>query len=147
MSVEGAFAAGDAAPTVWEPVLAAQACGPSQRHFWRLAAPGARAYSHVRLNMLPDGGIARFRVHGTAVPVWPADARARVDLAAAGNGAVAVACSDQHFSTADNLLLPGRGKDMGDGWETARSRVPGHVDWAVVKLVRRRPAPTRGTVR
>ena len=23
---------------------------------------------------------------------------------------------------------------MGDGWETARSRTPGHVDWAIMQL-------------
>lgn len=89
----------------------------------------------MRLNMHPDGGIARFRVFGTAVPVFPEDPEAVLDLAFVGNGGHAVSCSDQHFGTKDNLLLPGRGKDMGDGWETSRSRVEGHVDWVVVKLV------------
>ncbi|KAK6430814.1 Allantoicase, partial [Oleoguttula sp. CCFEE 5521] len=55
------------------------------------------------------------------------------DLAATVNGGVAVSCSDQHFGTKDNLLLPGRGVDMGDGWETKRSRGE-HVDWVVIKL-------------
>lgn len=56
------------------------------------------------------------------------------DLAGALNGGVAIACSDQHFGVKSNLLLPGRGKDMGDGWETARSRSKGHVDWVIVRL-------------
>jgi allantoicase len=34
------------------------------------------------------------------------------------------------------MLLPGRGVNMGDGWETKRRRTPGS-DWAVVKLARR----------
>jgi allantoicase len=84
--------------------------------------------------MYPDGGIARFRLFGHAVPVFPADKDAVFDLAAAQNGGVAVACSDQHFGTKDNLILPGRGKDMGDGWETARSRTKGHVDWTIIRL-------------
>lgn len=95
---------------------------------------GRRSITHVRLHMFPDGGIARFRLYGRAVPVWPADRAEEVELSAAINGGVAVAVSDQHYGKGANLLLPGRGKDMGDGWETKRSREAGHVDWVIVKL-------------
>ncbi len=118
----------------WEPILGLRACLPSQRHGWRIAKPSGKQYTHVRLNMYPDGGIARFRLFGHAVPVFPEDPEAILDLAAAQNGGVALSCSDQHFGTKDNLILPGRGKDMGDGWETARSRTKGHFDWAVIRL-------------
>lgn len=118
----------------WEPILGIQECGPSQRFGWKLTTPPTQRYTHVRLNMYPDGGIARFRLFGHAVPVFPADPAVVFDLAAAQNGGVAVACSDQHFGTKDNLILPGRGKDMGDGWETKRSREKGHVDWAIIRL-------------
>jgi allantoicase len=84
--------------------------------------------------MYPDGGIARFRLFGTVVPVFPADKSQIVDLAHVANGGLAVAVSDQHFGKASNLLLPGRGIDMGDGWETTRSRGGDHVDWVVVRL-------------
>ena len=90
--------------------------------------------------MWPDGGIARFRLFGSAVPDWPAGevggkgVGGQVELSAAVSGGLVVAASDQHYSRAGNLLLPGRGKDMGDGWETKRSRGVGHVDWVVVKL-------------
>jgi allantoicase len=84
--------------------------------------------------MYPDGGIARFRLFGHAVPVFPDDKDAIFDLAAAQNGGVAISCSDQHFGAISNLILPGRGKDMGDGWETSRSRGKDHVDWAIIKL-------------
>jgi len=83
--------------------------------------------------MYPDGGIARFRLFGIVVPVFP-DKSKTVDLAHVANGGLAVAFSDQHFGNASNLLLPGRGMDMGDGWETRRSRGGDHVDWVVVKL-------------
>jgi allantoicase len=118
----------------WETILGVQECGPSQRFGWKLDEPTSARYTHVRLNMYPDGGIARFRLFGHAVPVFPDDEKEVFDLAAAQNGGVAISCSDQHFGTKDNLLLPGRGKDMGDGWETARSRTKGHVDWAIIKL-------------
>src|SRR5262249_948217 len=44
--------------------------------------------------------------------------------------------SDEFFGPPSNLLLPGRGVNMGDGWETKRRRTPGS-DWAVIKLARR----------
>jgi allantoicase len=118
----------------WETILGIQECGPSQRFGWKLEQPTTKQYTHVRLNMYPDGGIARFRLFGHAVPVFPEDKDVVFDLAAAQNGGVAISCSDQHFGTKDNLILPGRGKDMGDGWETARSRGKGHFDWAIIRL-------------
>lgn len=118
----------------WETILGHQKCGPSQRWGWKLHESTRKQYTHVRLNMYPDGGMARFRLYGHAVPVFPDDKDAVFDLAAAQNGGVAISCSNQHFSSIDNLLLPGRGKNMGDGWETARSRTPGHADWAIIRL-------------
>ena len=41
--------------------------------------------------------------------------------------------SDEFFNVPLNLLLPGRGINMGDGWETRRRRGPGH-DWTIIKL-------------
>ncbi|KAI7104193.1 Allantoicase, partial [Hortaea werneckii] len=117
----------------WETILPKQECGPSQRHAWLLPAMTEKAYTHVRLQMYPDGGIARFRLYGEVLPVLPQDVNAVFDLAATINGGVAVQCSDQHFGTKDNLLLPGRGVDMGDGWETKRSRGE-HIDWTIIKL-------------
>ncbi|KAF2123398.1 Allantoicase [Dothidotthia symphoricarpi CBS 119687] len=143
IAVEGAFLP-DATPsqeeqiksaayTGWETILDKQECGPSQRHGWLFDTITEKAYTHVRLLMYPDGGIARFRLYGCAVPVFPADTSAVFELSATNMGGVAVSCSDQHFGSKDNLLLPGRGVDMGDGWETKRTRGE-HVDWTIVKL-------------
>ena len=141
ISVEGVFSSDDeeviswkGGRGKWEAILGLQECGPSQRFGWKRAVPTTKAYTHVRLNMYPDGGIARFRLFGHAVPVFPEDKDAIFDLAAAQNGGVAVSCSDEHFGVIANLILPGRGKDMGDGWETSRSRGKGHEDWAIIRL-------------
>jgi len=127
--------------TKWEEILPKQPCGPSQRQAWKVGGPGVegKQWTHLRLKMFPDGGIARLRVYGKVVPPpLPAGAasgeRPLEDLASALHGGVAIACSDQHFGTKSNLVLPGRGKDMGDGWETARSRTIGHTDWVIIKL-------------
>lgn len=116
----------------WKRVLDRRECEANRRHAWSVRDVGE--YTHVKLCMFPDGGIARFRVYGVAVPVWPSDPEEEVELSAAFMGGVAVACSDEHFGKMGNLLLRGRGVDMGDGWETKRSRRIGHVDWVIVKL-------------
>ncbi|KAF2835680.1 Allantoicase [Patellaria atrata CBS 101060] len=138
IAVEGCFNSDDEVVkdeefTGWESILSRKECGPSQRQAWILHSLTDKAYTHVRLLMYPDGGIARFRLFGLAVPVFPEAIDEVFDLAATVNGGVAVSCSDQHFGTKDNLLLPGRGVDMGDGWETKRTRGP-HVDWTIIKL-------------
>lgn len=135
ISVEGAFLGDDKVEDAqWETIIDKVECGPSQRHFFVRDTITEASYTHIRLKMYPDGGIARFRVYGTVVAVYPKDLSTVLDLASVKNGAVAIKVSDQHFGSADNLLLPGRGVDMSDGWETTRSRTPGHVDWVVIRL-------------
>jgi allantoicase len=92
-------------------------------------------WSYVRLNIFPDGGVARLRVSGVARPRWRelVHDHESIDLASAVHGALPVACSDQFFSEPANLLMPGRSESMGDGWETRRRRGPG-FDWVVLRL-------------
>ncbi|HVE65102.1 MAG TPA: allantoicase [Thermoanaerobaculia bacterium] len=93
-----------------------------------------RRFTHVKLHIYPDGGVARLRVYGLVVPD-PARLRpgADVDLAALENGGLVVAASDMFFGARHNLILPGPPPGMHDGWETRRRRGPGH-DWAIVRL-------------
>jgi len=91
-------------------------------------------FTHVKLHIYPDGGIARFRVFAEPRVDWnQVGPDERIDLAAALNGGVALACNDQHYGHIRNLLAPGRGMNMGDGWETRRRREPGN-DWVVIAL-------------
>jgi allantoicase len=91
--------------------------------------------THLRFKIYPDGGVARLRVHGEVVPdMKPLAAGAgEIDLVAVENGGRAIISSDQFFNEPLNLLMPGRGKDMSDGWETKRRRGPG-FDWVVLQL-------------
>lgn len=91
--------------------------------------------THLRLHIYPDGGVARLRVHGDVLPDprWMGRAGASVDLAAAENGGLVLACNDMFFGSRHNLVMPGRSLNMGDGWETKRSRRAG-PDWVVVRL-------------
>ena len=94
-----------------------------------------RRWTHLRLDIFPDGGVARLRVHGEPAPSWK---RLRalggpIDLAALENGAVVETCSDMFFGSRNNLIKPGNSQSMEDGWETRRRRGPGN-DWAIVRL-------------
>lgn len=93
-----------------------------------------KAWDHVRLNIFPDGGVARLRVYGEVAPDWSRlPKKALIDLVAVENGGLPLLASDMHYSHPQNLIMPGRSKNMGDGWETKRRRGPGH-DWVILKL-------------
>jgi allantoicase len=133
-SIEAADTTDEAAlagSALWTPVMAETTLKPDTRHPIRLVHQG-RA-THIRFNIVPDGGVARLRVYGE--PARHPDLRAGVtaDLAAVENGALVVSCSDMTFGRVQQLIYPGRSTHMGDGWETRRRRGPGN-DWAVIRL-------------
>ena len=99
------------------------------------AQAAAQPWTHLRLNIFPDGGVARLRAYGDVVVDWSASRRAKAlhDLASIASGGLVLGASDMHFGAKDNMIMPGRAKNMGDGWETRRRRGPGH-DWAIVRL-------------
>ncbi|MEN8377044.1 MAG: allantoicase [Gemmatimonadota bacterium] len=141
-SIEGASVEGSPDPPEiaeradWRPLLPRTDLEGDARNAFEAAGDGG-AVTHMRLNIFPDGGVARLRAHGEVAPDWDRllEAGGELDLAAFEHGGVAVASSDMFFGHRQNLLLPGRSVNMGDGWETRRRRGPGH-DWVVVRLGR-----------
>jgi len=119
--------------TRWDEILLQSALNGDSENL--CAINSDQRFTHLRLNIYPDGGVARLRVHGEVVPAISArTARGKeIDLAAIENGGRVVAASDEFFSEPLHLLMPGRARNMGDGWETRRRRGPGH-DWVVIKL-------------
>ena len=90
--------------------------------------------THVRLHIYPDGGVARLRVWGRVLPDWSkVGADEAIDLLATAHGGRGIIANNEHYGRVANLTAPGRGVNMGDGWETRRRREPGH-DWAVLEL-------------
>lgn len=133
-SLEACFCAeGDpAADAAWTEVLPAIEMQGNSHHYHAIADD--RPWTHLRLNIYPDGGVARLRVYGIPHRDWSAQADDEVlDLAAALNGGRALACNDEHYGRMSNILNPGRAASMADGWETARRRTPGN-DWVIVAL-------------
>jgi allantoicase len=117
----------------WTPILPKTELRGNADNY--LAIDSARAWTRVRLNIFPDGGVARLRVFGEVAVDWPRVSRnsRALDLASIRNGGLVLGASDMHFGARDNMIMPGRAKNMGDGWETRRRRGPGH-DWAIVRL-------------
>ncbi len=132
VAVDGHPSVDDVLAASWQPLLPRTTLkGDTENVF---AVESARRVTHVRLRIFPDGGVARLRVHGEALPD-PAllDALGSVDLAALENGGVVTGCSNLFYSSPNNLLLPGPARSMGEGWETARRRDDGN-DWVEVAL-------------
>jgi allantoicase len=117
--------------TAWTEILSMTPLGPSAHHY--LAANSESIWSHVRLHIYPDGGVARLRVFGEPHIDHVAQRGKTLDLASGLNGGRVIAYSDAHYGAFHRLLAPGRGLDMGDGWETRRRRTPGN-DWIIVAL-------------
>ncbi|MCD5971974.1 allantoicase [Pseudomonas quasicaspiana] len=118
--------------TVWTEVLGAVELSGDSHHYH--AINDDQPYSHLRLNIFPDGGVARLRVYGIPHKDWSnIDPNESVDLCAALNGGRAIACSDEHYGQMGNIINPGRAAVMAEGWETARRRTPGN-DWVIVAL-------------
>ena len=117
----------------WEEILSKSPLDAGSQNFY--TSNSNELFTHLRLHIYPDGGIARLRVYGEVFKDWNAVASNEViDLAAAINGGKAIACNDMFFSSMSNLIMPGRGINMGDGWETKRNRTPNNRDWVILKL-------------
>ncbi|MEO7445083.1 MAG: allantoicase [Ferruginibacter sp.] len=117
----------------WKEILVKSPLEPGSENFYEIEDDGM--YNYLRLQIYPDGGVARLKVFGEVVKDWSnVGEDETIDLAAAVNGAKSLGCNDMFFSHMDNLLMPGRGVNMGDGWETKRNRTAGNQDWVIVKL-------------
>ena len=132
-SLEAAVVAGDVDDaTEWVEILEKSATGAHCENLFDIDSDAV--WSHLRLKIYPDGGVARLRVYGEAQVDRNNFVEGELlDLASVMNGGRGLACSDMFYSSPSNLLMPARGINMGDGWETKRRRDHGN-DWCIVKL-------------
>jgi len=121
------------ATTRWEEILPRVALHASQHHYLRIG--NRDTWTHLRLNIFPDGGVARLRIYGR--PQQPqlgeGSVKRWVDLGSADSGGLALVCTDMHFGDMANLVKGTAPINMADGWETRRRRTPGN-DWVILKL-------------
>jgi len=132
-SLDGANADSDPGDGDWHPVMAKVRLSGGGHNLFDVSHDGR--LTHLRLNIFPDGGVARLRVYGEVMPGFDTlkSSKEPVDLASMVNGGRVLASSDSYFGHEQNLILPGRPANMGGGWETRRRRGPGY-DWIIVRL-------------
>jgi len=116
----------------WTEILAKSATAAHSQNLF--ACESRQVWTHLRLRMYPDGGIARFRAYGKGQIIRENFIDGElIDLASVKNGGRGIAASDMFYSSPSNLVMPERGINMGDGWETKRRRDQGN-DWAIIEL-------------
>ena len=117
----------------WKEILPKSYLDAGSQNFYE--SNSDEIFTHIRLHIYPDGGVARLRVYGEVFKNWNTiSSEHEIDLVAAINGGKALACNDMFFSAMSNLIMPGRGVNMGDGWESKRNRTPNNRDWVILKL-------------
>ena len=113
----------------WTTILIKKSTKANSHHFFIIK--NKSIFSHIKLKIFPDGGVARLRVYGT-IENKKKFGKKILNLTSLLNGATPIVCNNEHFGRAENILAPGIGKNMGDGWETRRSRGK-NFDWLIIK--------------
>ena len=113
----------------WVTILKKKSAKANAHHFFNIK--NKSIFTHVKLNIYPDGGVARLRIYGT-IQTKKKFGKKIINLTSVLNGANPIACNNEHFGRAENILAPGTGKNMGDGWETRRIRGK-NFDWLILK--------------
>ena len=120
----------------WTEILPKSPLNGGSQNFYEITS--REKWTHLKLHIYPDGGVARFKVYGDVKKDWNlAKTEEMLDLAAAVNGGKAILCNDEFFSHKDNINMPNAGVNMGDGWETKRNRTPNNRDWLILRLARK----------
>ena len=115
----------------WYTLLSKKKIKANSHHFFNLK--NNKIFSHIKFNIFPDGGVARLRLFGS-ISKNNKIINKKINLASLLYGASVVACNNEHFGKAENILAPGKAKNMGDGWETRRRRNKG-FDWLIINCV------------
>ena len=112
----------------WELLLSKKKTKASSHHYFNIN--NKKIFTHIKFNIFPDGGVARLRLYGTIAKSNKLKNK-KINLASLLDGASVIACNNEHFGKAENILAPGKAKNMGDGWETRRRRGKG-FDWLIL---------------
>ncbi len=117
--------------TKWFTVFSKKKLGPNKNH--NFASKNRSIFNYIRLNIFPDGGVARIRLYGKINMENINLNKKNINLTSVLNGASIIGCNNEHFGRAENIIAPGKAKNMGDGWETRRSRGK-NFDWLIIKF-------------
>jgi len=116
----------------WKTLIGKKKIKPNSHHIFNTSSK--TIFTHIKLNIFPDGGVARLRLYGSLSKENNKFGNKKINLASLLNGASVIACNNEHFGKAENILAPGKAKNMGDGWETRRRRDDG-FDWLILNPI------------
>jgi allantoicase len=109
-----------AAGVDWTTIVDTAALKPNSHNIF--AVDDRRRYTHLRLQLESDGGVARLRAYGEVIPDPALWAGVTVEVSGVEQGGRVEWSSDSFYSDACALISPHRPRNMGDGWETRRRR-------------------------
>ena len=115
----------------WVPILSKKKTKTNSHHYFSIN--NKKIFTHIKFNIFPDGGVARLRLYGSIAKSNNLKNK-KINLASLLDGASVIACNNEHFGKAENILAPGKAKNMGDGWETRRRRDKGN-DWLILNSI------------
>ena len=118
--------------TIWKTILSKKKLGPDRNHNFKIN--NHSTFNFIKLNIFPDGGVARIRLNGIVDLDKINLSGKNVNLSSILNGSTILGCNNEHFGKAENVLSPGVGVNMGDGWETRRRREKGN-DWLILNSI------------
>ena len=116
----------------WKSLLGKKKTKANSPHIFKTSSKSV--FTHIKLNIFPDGGVARLRLYGNISKEKNDFKNKTINLASLLDGASVIACNNEHFGKAENILAPGKAKNMGDGWETRRRRDKG-FDWLILNSI------------
>ncbi len=132
VSIEGAYSNSNKIKRLrWISILSKKKVKANSHHFF--SVKNNKVFTHIKFNIFPDGGVARLRLYGTIAKSNKLKNK-KINLASLLDGASVIACNNEHFGKAENVLAPGKAKNMGDGWETRRRRGKGN-DWLIINSI------------
>ena len=116
----------------WKSLIGKKKTKANSPHIFKTSSKSV--FTHIKLNIFPDGGVARIRLYGNISKEKNDFRNKTINLASLLDGASVIACNNEHFGKAENILAPGKAKNMGDGWETRRRRDKG-FDWLILNSI------------
>ena len=116
----------------WKTLVSKKKTKANSPHIFKTSSKSV--FTHIKLNIFPDGGVARLRLYGNISKENNNFKNKTTNLASLLDGASVIACNNEHFGKAENILAPGKAKNMGDGWETRRRRDKG-FDWLILNSI------------
>ena len=132
VSIEGSYSKSDKLNQFrWQPLLSKKKTKADSHHYFTIK--NNQVFTHIKFNIFPDGGVARLRLYGSISKSKKLKNK-KINLASLLDGSSVIACNNEHFGKAENILAPGKAKNMGDGWETRRRRGKG-FDWLILNTL------------